>query len=110
MLEKDVPAVVVNAATATGVAKSIKFCVQENKSGQIPAVTLITTGTFSVGTITVQAASDFTNYSAYSTADTGIDVKAKPFVTLTDLVPGLSYIITVATITGTSFTINAVVA
>jgi hypothetical protein len=109
MLMEDVPTVVVNGATATGVAKSFIFSVQPSKSGQTPAVTLAVTGTFTVGTINLTASSDGTNYSAYSTADTGFDVNAKKFIQLTDLTPGLSYQISVATFTGTSVTISAVV-
>lgn len=111
MLSKDLPTTVVNAAVATGVAKSFIFTVQENKSGQVPVVTCAVTGTFTVGTVTLQGSQDgFATNAAYSTADTAIDVAANKFFQLKDLTPGFTYRFTVASITGTSVTINAVVA
>lgn len=108
LLSQDVPTVVVNGATGTGVGASYAFCVQGPVDGTKRNATFSVSGTFSVGTVTLQGSADGTNYSTYSTADSTIDVAANKFFTFTDLAPGLSYKLNVASLTGTSVTIAAV--
>lgn len=105
----DIPATIVNAAAGTGTGASLNFCIGGlvNDSPQSFTLTLISTGTFSVCTATLQASKDGgTTWNTYSTADTGSDLHATPIVQWKDLVPGLLYRITLATFTGTSITVS----
>src|SRR5690242_17893414 len=89
LLQKDVPARVVNAATATGVGKSIFFTIQEDKDGTKGTATFLVSGTFTVGTVTLLCSTDGGgSTTAYSTADTAaVDVAANKVFSYTDLVP-----------------------
>jgi len=108
LLMKDQLTRVINAATGTGASKSQIFTVQETKDSTPINILLVVSGTFTVCTITLQASNDGgTTFNAYSTADTGLDVNAKKFLVLNDLVPGVPYQFTVASITGTSVTVDA---
>lgn len=106
-IQADVPTIVVNAATATGVAKSFVFTVPQARNDGTRTLTLIPSGTFSVGTVSLLASQDnFTTSAAFPGA--AADVHAG-VVQFTGLVQGLSYKVTVASFTGTSVTLAALV-
>jgi hypothetical protein len=106
-IQADVPTIVVNAATGTGVGKSSIFTVPQARDDQPRTLTLIPSGTFSVGTVSLLASQDnFTTSVAFPGAAADVHAGAVQF---TGLIPGLSYKVTVASFTGTSVTLAALV-
>lgn len=98
---------VVNAATATGLAKSIPFAVQQRTLGEERRINIDITGTFSVGTLQLQQSMDAGN--SFQNVGSAVDVaatKGGDLKTLTGaaFTPGAIYQFSVGSITGTSIT------
>src|ERR1700690_724713 len=102
--------ILVNAATGTGTGASFWFTVSAGMTeiSQRHTVTFTATGTFSVCTVTLTSSQDggTTVNSPYSSADSAVDIHAQNPIQFTDLVPGLTYRLNVASFTGTSITIT----
>lgn len=101
---------VVNAATATGTAKSIPFAIQQRTLGTKRTVGYDVTGTFSVGTVQLQKSVD--QGATFQNVGAALDIAANKAGDLgeaipeADWTPGSIYQFDIATITGTSITIK----
>ena len=115
LLEADVPTTVVNQAVATGVAKSYIFTVPPSKDSNLVSVTFVPrqVGGVTALTCTLLAASDGATYNAFTSAPASlalITASALTPVTVTNLVPGMTYKVTIGTLTGgTNVSVDAFV-
>lgn len=115
LLTQDVPTVVVNAATANGTAKSIFFAIQGTPEGVQRTVTFIPrqVGGVTAATATILASSDggaTTQTYPPGTALTLISASVLTPVVVSNLVPGLTYELSIGGLTGgTNISVDAIV-
>lgn len=109
LLMKDIPTRVLNGAILNGVGAI--FTVQENKDSNLTNAVFYVSGTFTVCTVSLLSSEDGgATFNPHSTADTAIDANASKVLILKDLLPGLCYQWKVASLTGTSVTLDGLAA
>ena len=96
---------VVNAATVTGTASSPQFCIAPKGGHGDSTLNLHALGVYTVATVSVEESTD--GAVTWNTRNAAADFAANRVIQVLNVTAGPVYRLNVATLTGTSITINA---